>query len=131
MGLFWVAAIYVGVVGFYSITSQVFWPERASAWQASCGEGLGQLEAELRARAGEHIASGGSEADLRAMRRWLQDWDTRHNALSDRCEDAAEDAHAALGTLRHRLDVLLVRYDRDHASLVRRIDRGLSRISEE
>lgn len=131
LGIFWLGALYMGTVGFYSITSQVFWPERADAWDVGCAEGLEQLEAELRARISEHMASAGSEADVVALRRWLRDWDARHTALGDRCEEDGEDAHAALATLRHRLDVLMVRYDRDHASLVRRIDRGLSSLSEE
>ena len=131
LAVFWVAAVYMGIVGFYSITTQVFWPERANAWDARCEPGLRELEAELRARSAEHLAGQGSQADVRAMRRWLTDWDARHTTLEDRCEGPGADAHAALATLRHRLDALLVRYDRDNASLMRRIDQGLARVPEE
>lgn len=125
--VFWIAALYVGTVGFYSITRQVFWPEKSSDWEAGCAEGIRTLESELLSRASQVVAGGGAADSQAARRRWLEDWDARHQALDDRCEGAGAEAHADLARLRYRVATLIERFERDEAPLVREIDRNLSR----
>ena len=124
--IFWCAAIYVCGAGVVSITSQVFWPEE-TAWETSCADGIGELESELLARASENVAGGGLTANDADLRRWLRDWDLRHATLSERCDGPGKDAHVAIGKLRHRVEAMLRRFDREHAPLVREIERGVRR----
>ncbi len=121
--MFWVVALYVGAAGFYSITKQVFWPERASAFDAGCVEGVRQLEGELLEWASAAVAAGGTTYDRRAAARWLRDWDARHTTLADRCEGRAARAHTKLAILRARTEAFVERFEREQASLVRDIDR--------
>ena len=120
--VFWCAALYTCVLGFASITRQVFWPA-TTEWDAECGEGIAALESELLARASTEVAAGGVASDERRLRTWLRDWDARHATLRDRCTGTEERAHYSLAKLRQRVEAMLQRTTREQAPLVRDIAR--------
>jgi hypothetical protein len=120
--VFWCAALYTCVLGFHSITEQVFWPA-TTQWDAECGEGIASLESELLARASAEVAEGGARSNERTLREWLRDWDARHATLRDRCTGNEERAHYALAKLRQRVEAMLQRSAREQAPLVRDIAR--------
>lgn len=120
--VFWCAALYTCVLGFASITRQVFWPE-TTAWEAECGEGIASLEAELLARASVEVAAGGVRSSERTLGTWLRDWDARHATLRERCTGNQERAHYSLAKLRQRVEAMLQRSAREQAPLVRDIAR--------
>lgn len=115
---------YLVGVGFYSVVPALFWPETDDvAGDPTCVEGLGDLRAELFARAGERVASGGGDRD--ALRSWLQGWDRRHLALEARCEDR-HDSWRLLGRLRQRVQGTLDRFDAHERELARDLDHTLA-----
>ena len=128
-GLFWVGALYLAGVGFYSIPMQVWNPDTASAApSAQCGEGLSALRAELLSHTGEYIAAGGGN-DPGELDAWFLDWDRRHAAMSAPCAGSGEDLHAQLDRMRQGLEMSLRRFDREQAPVNREIDRGLRTLS--
>lgn len=115
---------YLIGVGFYSVVPTLFWPETIEvAEDVSCADGLADLRAELFARAGDRVASGGGERD--ALRSWLRGWDRRHLAFEARCEDQ-HDAWQLLGRLRQRVQGTLERFDAHERELARDLDRTLA-----
>ena len=120
--VFWCAALYTCVLGFASITRQVFWPA-TTEWEAECGEGIATLESELLARASAEVATGGVASNERTLRAWLRDWDVRHATLRDRCTGDEKRAHYSLAKLRQRVEAMLQRSAREQAPLVRDIAR--------
>jgi hypothetical protein len=128
--IFWVFAVYIVAVGFWSITPQVFRPEVTDVPAArSCAEGIESLRAELVARASERLAWVGA-TDASSVRRWLDDWDRRHAALAARCRGPGAAPHAALARMRHRTESSLHRFDRELEPLDREIDRGLRSLTD-
>lgn len=125
--VFWVGAVYLAIVGFYSIIPQVFFPKSSYEQPAgaTCEDGVTALRGELLARAGQRVSGGGVAEDETSLRRWLDDWDDRYAAVGDGCEGSAGEAWAALGRLRHRTEITLRRFDEEQAPLVREIDRRL------
>lgn len=111
------------VVGFYSVMSQVFWPElpataRASA-QLDCSAELEDLRVELLDNAAKHIGAGGTTP----IAPWLTAWDRRALAATTRCDHPAV---RPLETLRYRIETTLHRFDREEARLSDRVHRLLA-----
>jgi hypothetical protein len=128
--LFWISALYLAAVGFWSIPRQVFGPQASPAPPAtSCERGLDDLRSEMRARAAEHVAEGGA-VDLDEVRRWLESWDRRHAALAPVCDGAGSEAHRVLGVMRHRTEDALRRNAREQAPLERALARALDRLPD-
>ncbi len=128
-GLFWVCALYLAGVGFYSIPMQIWNPDTAAAApSAQCGEGLSELRAELLSRAGERITAGGGN-DPSELDAWFHDWDRRHAAMATPCASSGEELHAQLDRMRQGIEMSLRRFDREQAPVNREIDRGLRNLS--
>lgn len=119
--------VYLIGVGIVSVVPQVFWPEKGHVPAGvTCAAGLRELRAEMLARAGEHVASGGSD-DARWMRPWLTRWDLRHRALEDRCTGDDREAWVLVARMRERMEGSLERFDEEEGELARQVDRALAR----
>ncbi len=124
-GLFWISALYLAAVGFWSIPRQVFGPQAAAQAPADdCASGISLLRSEMHARAAEYVAEGGV-VNLAEVRRWLESWDRRHAALAPLCDGAGSEAHRLLGVMRHRTEDALRRHAREQAPLERALAREL------
>jgi hypothetical protein len=127
--IFWVAALYVAGVGFYSIPMQVFAPEAsAEAPAADCQSGVAALRAELLARASQHVAGAGIDEDD-TLRGFFEDWDRRHAALAPLCDGPGERAHTNASRMRHRVEDALRRFTREQAPINHAIDEELRELS--
>jgi len=130
IGIFWLCLAYIVAVGFYSVPVQVFRPDKGGAIATTpCAAGIRGLEDELLERQASHMRR--ATAPSREVASWLEDWDRRHAALSDRCQDSAERPYRALERLRQRVATALVRLDREQSPLARSIDRGLESLPPE
>jgi hypothetical protein len=126
--VFWIVALYVAGVGFYSIPGQVFAPEASAAPPAAdCGTGVSMLRAELLARASQHVAGAGIDEED-TLRVFFEEWDREHAALAPLCEGVGDRAHAKLSQMRHRVEDALRRFTREQSPLTHTIDEELAKL---
>jgi hypothetical protein len=118
--------VYLIGVAVISVVPQVFWPRAGRVDpEVTCTEGLRDLRAQMLARAGEHVASGGSEDDA-WMRPWLARWDLQHRGLEDRCQGEDRETWVRLAQMRERMEGSLERFDDEEGELAREVDRALA-----
>ncbi len=122
-GVFWILALYLIVVAFYSIVPQVFAESSAPSGVAGggqCREALGGLRDALVDGLADHVRSGVRGDPDRA---WLARWDARFAQMEPGCRGPKlEEAVSLLGRLRQRVGRHAVRFDRDVAPALRRLE---------
>lgn len=112
IAIYSVALAYLVIVGFASVIPQVFWPQSDDSFDLDCPDGLQQLEREVEQLRLAYLSR--AETDASAMRKTLQSWDLRLNALAKRCDP---DKVQLLNRYRHRVELTLQRYMREDAPL--------------
>lgn len=134
--VFWLLSAWLITVGLSSIIPQIFWPagEEQSANEA-CRPTLRTLRRELLDRATTSIAhapaprDGASERD--ALLSWFEQWDQRLFRVRPSCrEDDERAAWTELGRLRHGMQALIERFEREEAPRIERLDQLLGKLDE-
>jgi hypothetical protein len=109
-----------------SIIPQIFWPGGAAAGAGTatdCTESLRTLRKELLARASERIARP-HEEPMDAQLVFFERWDERHFAARASCE-RDEKAWTELSRLRHGMQALLDRFQREQSPRLLRLEQLL------
>jgi hypothetical protein len=109
----------------YSITRQVFRPHTKGTEEVQCLPALAGLKQELLAEASLAISQPSSAA-TQARRRFFDRWDVRLNQLGPYCAESHAAPYATLRRLRHSLESVLVRFDREQLPLLQRLERDLA-----
>lgn len=116
IGIYAVALFYLVIAGFASVIPQVFWPDSDASFDVDCADGLQILHDELDRVRLEYLSS--NVVDSPALRKTLEPWDLRLNALRNRCD---EDKVHLLNKYRYRVELNLQRYMREDAPLANRV----------
>lgn len=129
--MFWLLAAWLTTVGLSSIIPQIFWPGGAAQGaRGACTPALRELRRELLARASEDIAraSAADPAQREARLAWFESWDQRLFRTLPGCREQEERAAiAALGRLRHGLQALLERFQREQAPRIELLEQLLGK----
>ena len=125
IGIYSVALAYLVIVGFASVIPQVFWPESDDSFDLDCGNGLELLRHEVDELRLAYVSS--NETDPTMLRKTLDSWDLRLNALAKRCD---EDQVHLLNRYRHRVELNLQRYMREDAPLAKQVSDTLTTKSD-
>ena len=125
IGIYSVALAYLVIVGFASVIPQVFWPESDDSFDLDCGNGLELLRHEVDELRLAYVSS--NETDPTMLRKTLESWDLRLNALAKRCD---EDQVHLLNRYRHRVELNLQRYMREDAPLAEQVSDTLTTKSD-
>lgn len=125
IGIYSVALAYLVIVGFASVIPQVFWPESDDSFDLDCGDGLELLRHEVDELRLAYVSS--NETDPAMLRKTLESWDLRLNALAKRCD---EDQVHLLNRYRHRVELNLQRYMREDAPLAEQVSDTLTTKSD-
>lgn len=124
--VFWLLSVWLTTVGLSSIIPQIFWPNGdARSDAASCRPALRELRDELLARMSATIASASSENDRPELLAWFDRWDKRLYEARSACAADENDAWVELVRLRHGMQALVERFERDQAPRIERLDRLL------
>jgi len=122
LAVYWTLLLYLAVVGFYSVTPQVFAPDidedARTELPEACDPALRLLHEQLREHAARTMHRGHDERDF-----WRR-WDARYDALSVDCH--GEPTYGDVGQLRHRLQTTLQRFQREDGALSREVERLLA-----
>ena len=124
--VFWLLTAWLITVGLSSIIPQIFWPGSAAHGEgaaADCTESLRALRKELLARASERIAKPHAEPED-AQLVFFEHWDERHFAARASCQ-SDEKAWTELGRLRHGMQGLLDRFEREQSPRLLRLEQLL------
>jgi hypothetical protein len=128
-GIVWLMIAYAVGIGLISVIPQVFWPTPSAAAEpvlsGSCDEALLTLERTLLERVSARFQPG-REPPTEPDAVWLERWDGHYTALRSRCAHDDDHPYELLGRLRHRIGILLRRFEREQAPLIRRIERSLA-----
>ena len=132
--VFWLA-LRVCTVGLSSIIPQIFWPAGDVRNDAqSCGVALRELRHELLARASQHIAHPPSApertSDRDALLTWFDHWDERLFRARPACTEDERAAWTELGRLRHGMQALIERFEREEAPRIERLEQLLGKSEE-
>ena len=125
IGVYSIALAYLVVVGFTSVIPQVFWPASDDSFDLECGDGLELLRHEVDQLRLTYVSTNETNPDM--LRKALESWDLRLNALAKRCD---EDQVALLNRYRHRVELDLERYMREEAPLAERVSETLGKATE-
>ena len=120
IGIYSIALTYLVIVGFASVIPQVFWPKSDDSFDLECADGLQVLRHEVDEVRLAYLAT--NETDATELRRALESWDLRLNALAKRCD---EDQVHLLNEYRYRVELGLERYMREDAPLANRVSEAL------
>jgi len=126
VGIYTVALAYLVIVGVASVIPQVFWPKSDDSFDLDCTDGLQLLEHEVEELRLAYLST--NESDPSAMRKALQSWDLRLNALAKRCDP---DKVHLLNRYRHRVELNLARYMRDDAPLAERVGEAVGSVDSQ
>jgi hypothetical protein len=129
--LFWLLSAWLITVGLSSIIPQIFWPNGdAQSHEASCSAALRELRRELLSRTSERIAHtaefpvASSRDELLA---WFEGWDKRLFEARPSCREPERAAWTELGRLRHGMQALIERFEREEAPRIQRLEQLLGR----
>ncbi len=118
LGIYLLGLVYIVVVGFVTTISGVFAAptseERALARDGSCDSIRVELATALRDASSRYVLDGNRTEN----QRFLVDFDHRYHGLRARCDDAST---RELGTLRHRVEIQLRRFEHENASIFDRL----------
>lgn len=120
IGIYSIALAYLVIVGFASVIPQVFWPASDDSFDLDCADGLQLLRHEVDELRLAYLATNAT--DETELRKALESWDLRLNALAKRCE---KDQVHLLNKYRHRVELGLQRYMREDAPLANRVSEVL------
>jgi hypothetical protein len=120
IGIYSVALVYLVVVGFASVIPQVFWPKSDESFDLECSDGLQLLRHEVDELRLAYLSTNAT--DETELRKALESWDLRLNALAKRCD---EDQVHLLNQYRHRVELGVQRYMREDAPLANRVSEAL------
>ena len=125
IAIYAIALAYLVVVGFTSVIPQVFWPASDDSFDLECGDGLELLRHEVDQLRLTYVSTNETNPDM--LRKALESWDLRLNALAKRCD---EDQVALLERYRYRVELDLERYMREEAPLAERVSETLGNADE-
>ena len=125
IAIYAVALAYLVVVGFTSVIPQVFWPASDESFDLECGDGLELLRHEVDELRRSYVST--NQTDPAPLRKDLESWDLRLNALAKRCD---EDQVALLERYRYRVELDLERFMREEAPLAKRVSEALGDADE-
>lgn len=112
LGLYFLALAYLVVLGFWTTIAGVFAQptaeERALVREGSCDSIRRELSRSLRDASARYVMDG----DRSENQRFLLEFDHRFRGLRARCDD---DATRELDTLRHRVEIQLLRFEHENA----------------
>jgi hypothetical protein len=133
--VFWLLTAWLITVGLSSIIPQIFWPAGDVRNDAqSCGTALRTLRRELLARASQHIAHAPSAAEQTSSRdallSWFDQWDERLFQARPACREQERAAWTELGRLRHGMQALIERFEREEAPRIERLEQLLGKVEE-
>ena len=120
IGIYSTALIYLVIVGFASVIPQVFWPASDDSFDLECSDGLQLLRHEVDELRIAYLTTNETNED--PLRKALDAWDLRLNALAKRCDE--EQVHL-LNQYRYRVELGLERYMREDAPLANRVSEAL------
>lgn len=132
--VFWLLSAWLITVGLSSIIPQIFWPAGDVRNDAqSCGAALRELRHELLDRASQHIAhtpsarerAVDSTSDRDALLTWFDHWDERLFQARPACREEERAAWTELGRLRHGMQALIERFEREEAPRIERLEQLL------
>ncbi|MDB4976086.1 MAG: hypothetical protein JWN48_4427 [Myxococcaceae bacterium] len=129
--VFWLLSTWLATVGLSSIIPQIFWPAgdvHSSA--TSCGPALRELRTELLTRMSHSIASPSTETRHEDLLAWFEDWDKRLFVAKPACRDDERPAWRELTRLRHGMQGLIERFEREEAPHNQRLDQLLASPAE-
>lgn len=133
--VFWLLSAWLITVGLSSIIPQIFWPGGDVRNDAqSCSSALRTLRRELLAHASEQIAHAPSAAEQASSRdallTWFDQWDARLFQARPACREQERAAWTELGRLRHGMQALIERFEREEAPRIQRLEQLLGRVEE-
>jgi hypothetical protein len=123
---FWLLAAWLIAAGLSSIIPQIFWPSGEAAVEGSCESSLRALQRELLEYASASIAQAPSAHDQAKRESWLVDWDHRLALSRPSCTPREQKAWAELMRLRHGLEGLIERFERDEVPRLHKFEAFLS-----
>ena len=133
--VFWLLSAWLITVGLSSIIPQIFWPGgdvRNDA--ASCSSALRALRRELLAHASQQIAQAPSAAEQASSRdallTWFDHWDARLFQARPACREQERAAWTELGRLRHGMQAMIERFEREEAPRIQRLEQLLGKVEE-
>jgi hypothetical protein len=129
--IFWLLSAWLITVGLSSIIPQIFWPAgNVQASGDSCRAPLRELRHELLERVSQSIAHRSatpSAAERDALLAWFERWDKRLFEARPSCRESERAAWTELGRLRHGMQALIERFEREEAPRIQRLDELLGR----
>lgn len=130
--VFWLLSAWLVTVGLSSIIPQIFWPAGDVHTDAtSCGPALSELRSQLLTRMSHSIASPSSGDSQSPEQRheelvtWFSDWDRKLFEAKPACRDTERPAWRELTRLRHGMQGLIERFEREEAPHNERFDKLL------
>ena len=124
--VFWLLSAWLVTVGLSSIIPQIFWPAGdVQPTATSCGPALSELRTQLLTRISQNIASPSSGADHEELVTWFSDWDRKLFEAKPSCRDTERPAWRELTRLRHGMQGLIERFEREEAPHNERFDKLL------
>jgi len=130
--VFWLLSAWLTTVGLSSIIPQIFWPNGdAHSDAASCRPALRELRDELLARTSRSIASASSDTERPVLLAWFDRWDKRVYEARSACTGDENDAWVELVRLRHGMQGLVERFEREQSPRIERLELLLGRQASE
>ena len=116
--VYWVALLYMTLVGFITVIPQALYPETPlERPEGTCHDLLHELELELEEETTSRIQEAAPPTQEPRLRAYFQQWDDRFTALAD-CE--SDPAYGPLERLRYRYETTLRRFEREDRVLIER-----------
>ena len=138
--VFWLLSAWLITVGLSSIIPKIFWPDSglpaASHGQGTdCKPALRELRRELLARTSQSISEApppsSGEQDREALLAWFERWDQKLFQARPACRDESDRAAwTELGRLRHGMQALIERFEREEAPRIQRLEQLLGKLEE-
>lgn len=137
--VFWLLAAWLITVGLSSIIPQIFWPAgdlarddssragETTRVDGSCRQALRALRHELLTRVTTRLSASSApdEGDRDALLDWFEQWDKRLAQAEPGCTDPERDAVVELGRIRHAMQSLVERFEREEAPRLLRLEQLL------
>lgn len=121
--VFWLLAAWLAVVGLGSLVPQIFGPAFGAAKAGeSCTEDLNDLTTELLDYAGDWLKAHRRQGARDTLERFFSDFDRRLMQTKASCTERERAAFTELARLRHGVEALLQRFEREELPHVRKLD---------
>ncbi|MDB4987542.1 MAG: hypothetical protein JWN04_2720 [Myxococcaceae bacterium] len=129
--VFWLLSAWLATVGLSSIIPQIFWPAGDVRNEAtSCSPALRELRSQLLTRMSQSIASPSAETRHEELLAWFEHWDQQLFEAKPACRDDERAAWTELTRLRHGMQGLIERFEREETPHIERLDRLLAQPAE-